>query len=176
MKPIFLVLAASIALWAQTDCNRIFEERKQEIVFELDRLDRSKAELKALQEAYSRVLGEKEGSLASKEAEIDRKLAAIEAERATIERLTKRNEEILKQIAEAKDGKVIDLYTNMKASAAGEVMNNMDPYLAATILSQLPPKTAADIIARVEPGNAANITTILQKGPPYSREANATTP
>lgn len=173
---LFLFVLAALPLFAQTDCNRIFEERKQEIVFDLDRIDRAKAELQALQEAHARVLGEKEGTLAAREREIGNKLAAIEAERANIEKLLKKNEEVLRQITEVKEGKVVELYTNMKASAAGEVVNNMDPNLAAHILSQLPAKVAADIIARVEPGNAARITTILQKGPPFLNENTPTAP
>lgn len=170
----FLPLVFFLPLLAQTDCNQVFETRKNEIVFELDRIDRAKAELNALQEANARVIGEKEASLGAKEKAIESRLATIEAERAKIEQLVKKNQEILSRIAEVKDGKLTELYTNMKASAAGEIINNMDPYLASEILSRLESKIAADIIARVEPGNAAKITTILHKGPPFTPEANAT--
>jgi flagellar motility protein MotE (MotC chaperone) len=161
-------------VFAQSDCNAIFDARKNEIVYEVDRLDKAKYELQALREATERVLSEKDNALKARERTIDDKLHAIEAERAKIEETLKANEKVLAQINELKDGKLTDLYANMKASNAGEIMNSLDPYLAATILSQLDSKTAAGIIARIEPANAASITSILHNGPPYSRDKNET--
>lgn len=170
----FVCCAWCAAAFGEADCNAIFDSRKGEISFEIDRLDRSKSELDALREATLRVLSEKENAVKNKENSIDEKLKAIEAERAKIEAMLNANKEVLNQLKEQKDGKLTQLYSGMKASNAGEIMNALDPYLAAVILSQLDSKTAASIIARIEPAQAAVITAILHKGPPYEADANAT--
>ncbi|MDR2152861.1 MAG: PDP protein [Helicobacteraceae bacterium] len=166
----FALFAAAIA----DDCNAIFEARKNEILFEVDRLDRSKGELEALGEATKRILTEKDNVLKAREEKIADDLKAIEEERAKIEAALKAQEELLARFNETKDGKLTDLYGGMKASNAGEIMNALDPYLAADILSRLESKTAAAVLARIEPSNAAVITGILHKGPPFTREQNAT--
>ncbi|MDR2639730.1 MAG: PDP protein [Helicobacteraceae bacterium] len=171
-----LALAVFAAALSAEDCNAIFESRKNEILFEVDRLDRSKDELNALGEATKRVLTEKEEAIKTREEKIAADLKAIEEERAKIEAALKAQRELLAQISEIKDGKVTDLYSGMKASNAGEIMNALDPYLAADILSRLESKIAAAVLARIEPANAAVITGILHKGPPFIKDQNATAP
>lgn len=172
---IFWLLLITANLFAKDDCHAIFDARKNEILFELDRLDRAKAELKALEEATSSVMNAKDESLTKKEGEAKAILQKAEDEKKSIEALIKKNEAILKEITERKDERVVELYSNMKPSAAGEIMNAMDPYLACKILNQLEAQTAANIIARIEPATAAKITAILQKGPPFEPDSNTTT-
>ncbi|MDR0665540.1 MAG: PDP protein [Helicobacteraceae bacterium] len=174
MKTAFVLTAFVLTLAAADDCNAIFDGRKNEILFEIDRLDRSKSELDALGEATKRILTEKENAIKAREEKIAADLNAIEEERAKIEAALKTQEELLARFNEAKEGKLTDLYGGMKASNAGEIMNALDPYLAADILSRLDSKTAAAVLARIEPANAAAITGILHKGPPFIKEQNAT--
>jgi flagellar motility protein MotE (MotC chaperone) len=162
------------ALIAEDNCHAIFEERKNEILFEVDRLDRSKGELDALGEATKRVLDEKESAIKAREEKIAADLKALEEERAKIEEGLKAQRELLTRLSEIKDGKVTDLYSGMKASNAGEIMNALDPYLAADILSRLDSKIAAAVLARIEPANAAVITGILHKGAPFTKDQNTT--
>lgn len=167
MRILFGVVLLVAIAFGQSDCNQIFELRKMEIVQEIDRLERQKAELADLKRATTRVLQGKEAQLADQQAQIAAQLEQIEAERAQIEALTRRNQQILDEIGQVKDDKLVELYTNMRPSSAGEVMNAMDPYLAARILNSLSPKIAADIVARMDPPNAARLTVILQRGPPF---------
>ncbi|MDR1452326.1 MAG: PDP protein [Helicobacteraceae bacterium] len=169
---LLLVCLAAGAIADESDCNAIFEARKNEILFEVDRLDRSKNELDALGEATKRVLAEKEDLVKAREEKIAADLKAIEEERAKIESAIKTQESLLSRIGEMKDGKVTDLYSGMKASNAGEIMNALDPYLAADILSRLDSKIAAAVLSRIEPMNAAAITAILHEGPPFTKDKN----
>ncbi|MDR2034986.1 MAG: PDP protein [Helicobacteraceae bacterium] len=173
MKRILFLVTLSV-MSAADDCNAIFEARKNEILFEVDRLDKSKSELEALGEATERILSKKEEALKQREAKIAADLKAIEEEGAKIEAALKAQQELLAQINDIKESKLKSLYTGMKASNAGEIMNALDPYLAADILSRLDPKTAAAVLARIEPAAAAVITGILHKGAPYVRDQNAT--
>lgn len=173
MRWIFFALMPLLLL-ASDDCHTIFEARKSEILFEIDRLDRKKLELKALEDATASIMRDKDRDLERKQKDLNTTYQEVLKERQKIEALVAKNEKILKEIAQTKDSKVVDLYTNMKPSAAGEIMNNMDPYLACTILNQLESDVAAKIISRIEPQNAAKITSILQKGPPFIEEGNTT--
>lgn len=173
MRKFLPLLILVTTLTANDDCHAIFDARKNEILFEIDRLDRKKAELKALEDATTSVMQNKDRELEKKSKEIENMLKKIDEEKEAIKALVAKNEQILKEIEQKKDEKVVELYTNMKPSAAGEIMNAMDPYLASQILNQLDPETASKIIARVEPANAANITSILQKGPPFTKDNNA---
>jgi flagellar motility protein MotE (MotC chaperone) len=176
MKAVFC--AALFAIFARVlsaeDCNAIFEARKSEILFEIDRLDKSKGELNALGDATAKVLGAKENALKVREEKIAADLKALEEQAAKIEATLKANEAVLSQLSEVKEGKLTSQYTGMKASYAGEIMNALDPYLAAEILSRLDSKAAAGVLARIEPANAATITGILHKGAPFVRDQNAT--
>ncbi|GHV07759.1 hypothetical protein AGMMS50229_15090 [Campylobacterota bacterium] len=163
---------ATLLMAQSSDCNAIFETRKNEIIYEIDKLDKAKYELGSLKDATARILGEKENALKTREQSIADQLKAIEEERAKIEATKQANEKVLAQIKELKGGKLTNLYTGMKAGNAGEIMNSLDPYLAAEILSQLESKVAAGIIARIEPANAATITGILFNGPPYVKDQN----
>lgn len=173
MRAVLLIFIA-IKLLANDDCHAIFDARKSEILFEIDRLDRKKAELKALEEATTSVMQDKDRALEQKSQDINSTLQKVLEEKEAIKALVAKNEQILKEINESKDSKVVDLYTNMKPSSAGEIMNAMDPYLACQILNQLEADTAAKIISRIEPATAAKITAILQKGPPFVADSNAT--
>ncbi|MDR1912232.1 MAG: PDP protein [Helicobacteraceae bacterium] len=173
MKRLLFLVTLS-AMSSADDCNAIFEARKNEILFEVDRLDKSKSELEALGEATERILSQKEEALKQREAKIVADLKAIEEERAKIEAALKAQQELLAQINDIKGSKLKSLYTDMKASNAGEIMSALDPYLASDILSRLDPKTAAAVLARIEPAAAAVITGILHKGAPYVRDQNAT--
>ncbi|MDR2904836.1 MAG: hypothetical protein LBU73_02665 [Helicobacteraceae bacterium] len=163
----FAAIAANVFAASDAECHAIFDARKAEILFEVDRLDRAKSELDALQEATAHVIVEKDETLKKREAAAEAKLKEAEKEREKAAEILRQNERVLAQISELKGGKLTTLYTGMKAGNAGEIMNALDPYLAAEILSQLEPKIAAQVLSRVDPATAANITAILHKGPPY---------
>ncbi|MDX1294857.1 MAG: hypothetical protein R3302_01230 [Sulfurimonadaceae bacterium] len=56
------------------ECTKIFEERKGELLVELERIDEQKQALDALKTASDELLSRKEAALIEKEAQVDVKL------------------------------------------------------------------------------------------------------
>jgi flagellar motility protein MotE (MotC chaperone) len=167
----FLLLLLMTALSSEErsyTCNKIFEERKAELILELDKIDEQQQVLEALRHATEKVLEAKEEKLLQNEQEIEVKLKQIQADKEEIARIFSKNQTLLEEIKKAKDDKIIDTYTKMKPGAAAEAMGAMDGASAAAIIFNLTPKQAAKIFDKMEPQKAAELTELLQKGPPFT--------
>jgi flagellar motility protein MotE (MotC chaperone) len=106
-----------------------------------------------------RELVARERSLKALETELDQKLATIE----------KRNKELRAMLDEAKlikDKKVkhlVDVYSNMKAQQAAQVLESLDMQLAVKILSGMRGRQAGEILTYVSADKAAKLSEALTK-------------
>ncbi|MBD5165007.1 MotE family protein [Helicobacter sp.] len=152
------------------DCNIIFEQRKAEILQEIERIDEQQQALQALQSATQNVLDQKEADLKKREIALNEAQKEIEEREAKITRLLKRNEEVLKQIRGATQSKVGETYAGMKDSKSAAILETLPDAEAAEILFALDTKVMSKILAKMTPQKAATLTQLLQKGPPFEEE------
>ncbi|WP_273212789.1 MotE family protein [Helicobacter rodentium] len=158
------------------DCNIIFEQRKAEIIKEIERIDEQQQALQALQSATQNVLDQKEADLKKREIALNNAQKEMEEREAKIARLVKRNEEILKQIRGATQSKVGETYAGMKDSKSAAILESLPDAEAAGILYVLDTKVMSKILSKMTPQKAATLTQLLQKGPPFEEEKESPQP
>lgn len=152
------------------DCNIIFEQRKAEIIQEIERIDEQQQALQALQSATQNILDQKEADLKKREIALKDAQKEMEEREAKIARLLKRNEEVLKQIRGATQSKVGETYAGMKDSKSAAILETLPESEAAGILFALDTKVMSKILSKMTPQKAATLTQLLQKGPPFEEE------
>ncbi|WP_104721742.1 MotE family protein [Helicobacter mesocricetorum] len=177
----FIVLVFAIMSFAEdneqqiVNCNIIFEQRKAEILKEIEKIDEQQQALQALQSATQNVLNQREEDLKKREAGIASERKALEEKEALIARMIKKNEELLKQVRAETESKVNETYAGMKDSKSAAILENLPEKEAATILFGLDTKTMSKILAKMNPQKAATLTQLIQKGPPFSEEEQKNT-
>lgn len=152
------------------DCNVIFEQRKEEILRELEKIDEQQQALQALQSATQSVLDQKDADLKKREEAISNQKKEIEEKEQKIAKLLKKNEDILEQIRNATKSKLNDTYAGMKDSKSAAILENLPEDEAATILFGLDTKVMSKILSKMNPQKAATLTQIIQKGPPFENK------
>ena len=172
---VFSFFIFSFVVFAQegrnvVDCNIIFEQRKDEILKELEKIDEQQQALQALQSATQSVLDQKDADLKKREAEVSNQKKEIEEKEQRIASLLKKNEEILKQIQNAIGSKLNDTYSSMKDSKSAAILENLPESEAAQILFGLDTKVMSKILSKMNPQKAATLTQIIQKGPPFDKK------
>lgn len=163
MKALFLVFL-TIKLFANeasVDCNKIFDERKQEILKEVERLDEARQSLEALRAATNSLLDKREAQISQKELELNQTLEKIQEKEAQIQAQTKKNQKILSEIKNAKTSKLSEAYAKMKDNAAAGILSEMSREEAAEVISSLPAKKMSGILGKMQPNIASEITLIL---------------
>ena len=166
-KLFFIILSISFLSADAYDCNKIFEERKNEILSELEKIDEQQQALESLQTATNVMLKEKEVALAKKEAEVDEKTKELNAKLKRIENLVGENKQLLKEINEGKDTKLLQSFAKMGAGKAALIFAEMTTNKACSIMFYLQPKQVGAILEKIPPAKAAKISVMLQKGPPF---------
>ncbi|WP_111229939.1 MotE family protein [Helicobacter valdiviensis] len=152
------------------DCNIIFEQRKGEILKELDKINEQQQALQALQSATQNILDQKEAELKKREEKVAQIEQDIKNTEEKINKMLKKNEEILKQIQNATKTKMGEAYTSMKDSKSAAILENLPEGEAANILFGLDTKVASKILAKMNPQKAASLTQLIVKGPPFTQE------
>ncbi len=149
------------------DCNAVFEQRKGEILRELDRLDEEQQAFELYKEAQRALIDKKEKKLSQKLAEVNATLQKVTATKKEIVDLYEKNKKLLEEIKKAKDDKITASYLKMKDSKAAAILDAMPQPEAARILFNLTPKKIAKVMAKMDPDIASKVTELLVKGPPF---------
>jgi len=175
MRIVFLSIAAvSLMFGAQKsslsadDCNRIFEQRKQELVLKLEQIEEKQHALDALQNASKTQQGQREERLKQKLGEINILLEDIKKREANTKAMLDENKKILEEIQKAKENRLTQTYAKMKPAAAAAVLAEMTPTSAAGILFTLEPKRVAEFMSKMDAKKASEISERLKKGPPFN--------
>ncbi|MDD5372914.1 MAG: PDP protein [Sulfurimonas sp.] len=145
------------------ECTEIFKARKSELLIELERIDEQKQSLSALKTATEELLKKKEAKISQDEKVIGGKLSEISSKEESIKKMLQKNEEVLKEIKNAKMNKTTETFAKMKAANAASVLSEMEPEEAAKILSLLKPATVGTILSKMEAKKASNLTLLLAK-------------
>ena len=147
------------------ECTRIFEERKTELLVELERIDEQKQALEALKAATDELLKKKEARLLEKEAEVEATLKRAEEKEKNTEAMLEANKKVLEEIKTLKMDRVTQTYSKMKAGSAAQILGGMDVNEAAKILMTLKPATTGKILSKMDAKKASEITLLLAKEP-----------
>jgi flagellar motility protein MotE (MotC chaperone) len=167
MKYILIVISVLVNLSAIEqnpklfECTKIFEERKEELLIELERIDEQQQALNSLKAATDNLIQKKEASLAQKEQEISKKLEEITQKESSIKELTEKNEKILEEIKGLKQDKVSQTYAKMKPASAASILNVMDVNDSTSILRTLNPQAVGKILSKMDGKKASEITLML---------------
>lgn len=170
MKKIIIFLFCLKTLFAadQTyECNQIFNQRKNELDLKIEKIDEASQAYDALRAATNALLDKKKIVLEKKEKEINATLIQIKQKESNIKNMLQENKELLKAIKKAKDDKISETYSKMRASAAAQILSSMKANEAAKILFNLEANKISKIMAKMAPQEASKITNILLKGPPF---------
>lgn len=113
-------------------------------------------------------LNERKKELDMREAELNELEEELHKQKIEIEARIRKLEEMRSQIAgilkdkvqmdDEKVGKLVDLYSNMKAKQAAEIIDNMNEDLAVEILSRMKKKNAAEIMNLLKAEKAQVLT------------------
>lgn len=155
-----------------TDCTKIFEERKVELLKEIEKIDEARQSFEALKAASNALFDKRDTALNEKQAQVDEVLRHISEKEKSIEALIKKNEELLASIDDVKNNKISETYNKMKEGSAASILESMKRPEAASILFTLPAKKVSKIMAKMSPEAASDVTVLLTKGPPFD-EVNA---
>ncbi len=145
------------------ECNKIFQERKDELLLELDRIDEQKQSLQALKSATEELLKRKKRDLDLREEEVNKKLKEIKQREENIKNMLAENKRVLKELKSTKMSKLAQTYSKMKAASAAQILSNLDEKEAVSILNELKPKTVGQILSKMDPKKASKLTELLVK-------------
>ncbi|GAA8347922.1 MotE family protein [Helicobacter pylori] len=181
MGLILQVLFGEEAAQELLQCSAIFESKKAELKEDLRQLSEKEQSLRILQIENARLLDEKSDLLNKKEKEIDEKLKNLAAkeeafktlqteEKKRLKNLIEENEDILREIKQAKDSKIGETYSKMKDSKSALILENLPTKNALEILMALKPQELGKILAKMDPKKAAALTELWQKPPKENKE------
>ncbi len=162
-------------------CSAIFESKKAELKDDLRQLSEKEQSLRILQTENARLLEEKSNLLNQKEKEVEEKLKNLTAkeeafknlqaaEKKRLENLIEENEDILREIKQAKESKIGETYSKMKDSKSALILENLPTKNALEILMALKPQELGKILAKMDPKKAAALTELWQKPPKENQE------
>jgi flagellar motility protein MotE (MotC chaperone) len=169
VKIIIFVVLVYNSLWAiQTsdklfECTEIFQERKSELLVELERIDEQKQALDSLKGATEVLLRDKEAKLSIKEEEVDKKLLEVEEKSKNIKKMLEKNTQMLKELQTTKMSKIAQTFAKMKAGASAQILADMNLDDAVLILQSLKPKIVGQILSKMDAKKASELTILLVK-------------
>ncbi len=181
MGLILQALFSEEAVQELLQCSAIFESKKAELKDDLRQLSEKEQSLRILQTENARLLDEKNDLLNQKEKEVEEKLKNLAAkeeafktlqaeEKKRLKNLIEENEEILREIKQAKDSKIGETYSKMKDSKSALILENLPTQNALEILMALKPQELGKILAKMDPKKAAALTELWQKPPKENKE------
>lgn len=168
MKRMWILLVGSL-LGAETiDCTKIFEERKGELLHEVEKIDESRQSFEALQAATNALFEKQKNALKERENALAKTKQEIDAKEKQIALMLEENKKLLAQVESKKGEKLDETYIKMKDAAAAAIVEKLPVHEGAAIMFGLPAKKMSQIMAKMDPKIASEITQQLKKGPPFS--------
>jgi flagellar motility protein MotE (MotC chaperone) len=168
VRVLILVSIFVVSVFAQTiDCTQIFEERKGELLREVEKIDEARQSFEALQAATNTLFDRQQTKLDEQRDDLNATMLKIESKKEEIKSKIEQNEKLLAAIKGATDDKISATYSKMKDSSAAEILEKMSVDEASAILFALEPKRVSKIMEKMEPQKASEVTLRLVLGPPF---------
>jgi flagellar motility protein MotE (MotC chaperone) len=143
------------------DCTKVFEDRKNELLLQLDQIDEQQQSLSALKIATDNLLKKKTALLKIQEQDVNDKLKLVTQKEKAIKKMLDENKKILASMKKATKDKISQTYSKMKPAAAAGVLSDMNESVAAGILRDLNPKVIGKILTQMSPQKASRLTVML---------------
>lgn len=167
MKHIWILLVGTLLCAETIDCTKVFEERKGELLREVEKIDEARQSFEALQAATNALFEKQKNALKEKENAIAKTKQEIEAKEKQIALMLEENKKLLEQVQAKKGDKLDETYIKMKDAAAAAIVEKLPVHEGAAIMFGLPAKKVSQIMAKMNPQIASEITQQLKKGPPF---------
>ncbi len=161
-KILFLAFFISLALGAEQDCEQYFEARKAQLELQTREFDEARQALEAYKASFEALQKEKLESLNKREAEVNATLAQIENLKAQNAKLLEEQEKILNSINEKTEGRIKEIYSQMKDTAIADVLTQMDAEDASKIMLSLESRKISGVLSKMDPAKASELTLLLK--------------
>ena len=168
MKIIFTMFILVSILFSETvDCTQVFEERKIELLKEIEKIDEARQSFEALQAATNSLFDKQRAKLDTQRLDINETMKKVTLKEENIKKMIEENKKLLASIEGAKNDKISDSYSKMKDSAAAAILSELPTNESAAVMFTLQAKKVSKIMAKMDPKKASQVTQRLVKGPPF---------
>lgn len=161
-KILFLAFFISLALGAEQDCEQYFEARKAQLELQTREFDEARQALEAYKASFEALQKERLENLNEREAEVNATLAQIENLKAQNAKLLEEQEKILNSINEKTEGRIKEIYSQMKDTAIADVLTQMDAEDASKIMLSLESRKISGVLSKMDPAKASELTLLLK--------------
>ncbi|HEG2604647.1 TPA: MotE family protein [Campylobacter jejuni] len=161
-KIIFLVFISSVVFGSEQDCEQYFEARKAQIELQTREFDEARQSLEAYKASLEALQKERLENLEKKEAEVNATLAKIEELKLENARLVEEQQKILNSINDKTQGRVKEIYSQMKDAAIADVLSQMDTEDASKIMLSLESRKISGVLSKMDPKKASELTLLLK--------------
>ncbi|HEC1743016.1 TPA: MotE family protein [Campylobacter coli] len=161
-KILFLAFFISLALGAEQDCEQYFEARKAQLKLQTREFDEARQALEAYKASFEALQKERLENLNKREAEVNATLAQIENLKAQNAKLLEEQEKILNSINEKTEGRIKEIYSQMKDTAIADVLTQMDAEDASKIMLSLESRKISGVLSKMDPAKASELTLLLK--------------
>ncbi len=157
----------SVVFAETVDCTQVFEERKSELLKEIEKVDEARQSFEALQAATNALFDKQKAKLDEQRDDLNATMRKIANKEENIKKMLEENKQLLETINGAKNNKISETYSKMKDSAAAGILSELNTTEAAAVLFSLKAKKVSKIMAKMDPKKASKITQRLVLGPPF---------
>ncbi|EJK6728688.1 MotE family protein [Campylobacter coli] len=161
-KFILLVFISSVVFGAEQDCEQYFEARKAQLELQTREFDEARQALEAYKASFEALQKERLENLEKKEAEVNATLAKIEELKLENARLVEEQQKILNSINDKTQGRVKEIYSQMKDTAIADVLTQMDAEDASKIMLSLESRKISGVLSKMDPAKASELTLLLK--------------
>ncbi|ECQ5613152.1 MotE family protein [Campylobacter coli] len=161
-KFILLVFISSVAFGAEQDCEQYFEARKAQIELQTREFDEARQSLEAYKASFEALQKERLEVLNQREAEVNATLAQIESLKEQNTKLLEEQQKILNSINEKTEGRIKEIYSQMKDTAIADVLTQMDAEDASKIMLSLESRKISGVLSKMDPAKASELTLLLK--------------
>lgn len=173
LRNIFIVFILVTALFSETtDCTQIFEERKLELLKEVESIDEARQSFEALRAATNSLFNKQKVKLDEQKRDLNTTMQEVKKRELSIKNMLEENQKLLDAINGAKNDKISDTYSKMKDSAAAGILEALPINESAAVIFTLQAKKVSKIMAKMDPIKASKITQRLRIGPPFENKKN----
>ncbi len=167
MRYFLIALIASFVFGETIDCTRVFEERKSELLREIEKIDDSRQAFESFKAATNALFDKQKNALKEQEDALKKKQLELEEKEKHIANMMEENKKLLEQVEAKKSEKIDETYVKMKDAAAAAIIEKLPVHEGAAIIFGLPAKKISQIMAKMDPKIASEITQQLKIGPPF---------
>lgn len=161
-KIVFLSLILSVGFTAEQDCEQYFEAKKAQLELQTREFDEARQSLEAYKASFESLQKERLDAIAKKEAEVNATLAEVQSIKDENAKILEQNQKLLSSINEKTDGRVKEIYSQMKDSAVAGVLSQMDPEDASKIMFSLESRKISGVLSQMDPQKASQLTLLLK--------------